>query len=103
MDQDLQLSLANNAKAWQALSLFISSAEKTAFDKTHDALFVTYGAHFMAHVYRLAFEKVLQNMPDAERSKLFTAFQQATESAIDQHYSTHPSVAACLACHARKP
>jgi|GEM_PF-2423045 len=101
MNQDLQLSLANNAKEWLALSVSISSAEKAAFDKTHDGLFATHGAHFMAHVYRLAFERVLQNMPDAERSKLLVAFQHATEEAVDERYSTHPSVAACQACHAR--
>ncbi|RYU81879.1 hypothetical protein [Hymenobacter persicinus] len=103
MNEDLQLRLADNAKAWQELSLSITTTEKEAFDRMHDGLFAAHGSHFMAHVYRLAFEKVLQNMPDAERSKLLAAFQQATESAVAQHFSTYPSVAACLACHARKP
>ncbi|MBC6990342.1 hypothetical protein [Hymenobacter sp. BT491] len=87
MDQDLQLSLANNAKQWLALSLSISSAEKISFDTIHDQFFVTYGAHFMAHVYRTTFERVLQNTPDAERSKLLVAFRHALDQALDDHYS----------------
>ncbi|GAA4383419.1 hypothetical protein [Hymenobacter koreensis] len=87
MDQDLQLSLANNAKAWLALSLSISSAEKLSFDKIHDGFLSTYGADFMSHVYRVTIEKVLQNMPDTERSKLLAAFQQAMDRAIDDHYA----------------
>ncbi|GAB3226135.1 hypothetical protein GCM10027346_08120 [Hymenobacter seoulensis] len=91
MDQDLQLSLANNAKEWLALSLTISSAEKVAFSKIHDGFFTTYGADFMAHVYRTTFEHVLQNMPDTERSKLMVAFQHAMDQAIDEHYSSRQS------------
>ncbi|GAB2793866.1 hypothetical protein HNQ93_003799 [Hymenobacter luteus] len=91
MDQDLQLSLANNAKEWLALSLSISSAEKEAFSKVHDGFFTTYGANFMAHVYRTTFEQMLQSMPDVERSKLLTTFQHAMDQAIDNHYSTMPS------------
>jgi hypothetical protein len=88
VDQDLQLSLANNAKEWLALSLSISSAEKLAFSKIHDGFFTTYGAHFMAHVYRTTFEKALQSMPESERTKLLLAFQEAMDQAIDEHYSS---------------
>lgn len=90
MDKDLQVSLANNAKEWLALSLSISSAEKLAFSKIHDGFFATYGAGFMAHVYRATFEQTLQNMPDVERNKLLATFQQVMDRAIDQHYAaTH--------------
>ncbi|KAA9327646.1 hypothetical protein F0P96_16855 [Hymenobacter busanensis] len=88
MNQDLQLSLANNAKEWLALSLTISSAEKVAFNKIHDGFYTTYGATFMAHVYRATIEQALQSMPDAERSKLLVAFQDAMSQAIDAHYAT---------------
>lgn len=88
MDKDLQFSLANNAKEWLALSLSISSAEKISFNKIHDDFFSTYGANFMAHVYRTTFENVLQNIPDAERSKLLLAFREAMDRAIDEHYAT---------------
>ncbi|GGG57494.1 hypothetical protein [Hymenobacter glacieicola] len=87
MDQDLQLSLANNAKEWLALSLSISSAEKVAFSKIHDGFFTTYGADFMAHVYRTTFEHTLQNMPDTERIKLLSTFQKAMDQSIDEHYA----------------
>ena len=90
MDQDLQLSLANNAKEWLALSLSISSAEKVAFSKIHDGFFTTYGAHFMAHVYRTTFEHALQNMPESERNKLLVYFREAMDQAIDEHYANPP-------------
>ncbi|WP_045689435.1 hypothetical protein [Hymenobacter sp. AT01-02] len=86
MDTDLQLSLANNAKEWLALSLSISSAEKLAFSKVHDGFFTTYGATFMAHVYRLTFEQALQSMPEQERQRLLITFQQEMDKAIDDHY-----------------
>ena len=86
MDTDLQLSLANNAKEWLALSLSISSAEKVAFTKVHDGFFTTYGATFMAHVYRLTFEHALQSMPEQERSRLLITFRQEMDRAIDEHY-----------------
>lgn len=91
MDQDLQLSLANNAKEWLALSLSISSAEKEAFGKVHDGFFTTYGANFMAHVYRLTIERAMQSMPEAERTKLLMVLRETMEQAIDEHYSTRPS------------
>ncbi|RSK29804.1 hypothetical protein [Hymenobacter metallilatus] len=86
MDTDLQVSLANNAKEWLALSLSISSAEKEAFAKVHDGFFTTYGAAFMAHVYRLTFELALQSMPEQERSRLLLTFRQELDRAIDEHY-----------------
>ncbi|WBA44156.1 hypothetical protein [Hymenobacter canadensis] len=101
MNQDLQQSLDENAKQWQALSLTISTSEKVAFDAQHDHLFTTHGSSFMAHVYRTAFEQVLQHTPDDERRKLLGAFQQAMEGAIAARYSTHPSAAECHACHSR--
>ncbi|MBD2716286.1 hypothetical protein KBK19_14700 [Microvirga sp. STR05] len=88
MDKDLQLSLANNAKEWLALSLSISSAEKISFAKIHDGFFSTYGAHFMAHVYRDTFERALQNTPETERNKLIGAFRESMDKAIDEHYAT---------------
>lgn len=103
MNADLELSLANNAKAWQALSHSISQAEDVQFDNTHDRLFATYGPNLMAHVYRTAIKKVLQNLPDAERSKLLTAFQQAFDGAIKTHSYTQPTSADCSACHSRQP
>ncbi|QIX60214.1 hypothetical protein FY528_01150 [Hymenobacter lutimineralis] len=91
MDQDLQLSLANNAKEWLALSLSISSAEKEAFGKVHDGFFTTYGANFMAHVYRLTIERAMQSMPETERTKLIMVLRETMEQAIDEHYSTRSS------------
>jgi hypothetical protein len=88
MNQDLQESLANNAKEWLALSLSISSAEKLAFSNVHDGFYTTYGPAFMAHVYRATIEQSLQSMPDVERTKLLAAFQQAMSRAIDEHYAT---------------
>ena len=88
MNLDLQASLANNAKEWLALSLSISSAEKVAFDKIHDGFYTTYGATFMAHVYRATFEQALQSMPDAERTKLLATFQVVMSAAIDEHYAS---------------
>ncbi|WP_400190433.1 hypothetical protein [Hymenobacter sp. B81] len=88
MNQDLQASLANNAKEWLALSLSISSAEKVAFDKIHDGFMATYGSGFMAHVYRQTLEQALQSMPDVERNKLLVSFQEAMTRAIDEHYAS---------------
>jgi hypothetical protein len=102
MNQDLQLSLANNAKQWQALSLSISSAEKVSFDKIHDNLFATYGSNFMSHVYRTAFEQMLQNTPAFERNKLLAAFEDAIGEAVEKHYYTLPTAAQCVACHSRQ-
>lgn len=90
MNQELQRSLADNAKQWQALSHSISSAEKVAFDKIHDGLLAAHGCHFMGHVYRATFEKVLRNMTDAERDKLMAAFRQALAHEIAEHRSTSP-------------
>jgi hypothetical protein len=101
MNQDLQQRLAENARQWQALSLAISTTEKVAFDAQHDHLFATHGSSFMAHVYRTAFEQVLQHTPDDERRRLLAALHQAMEGAIAARYSTHPSSAECDACHAR--
>ena len=55
----------------------------------------------MSHVYRTAFEKMLQNMPDAERRKLLQAFGDAVEEAVDRNLYVQPSVAQCNACHSR--
>ncbi len=87
LDQDLQLSLANNAKEWLALSLSISSAEKIAFDKIHDGFFTMYGADFMTYVYRMTFEQTLKELPEAERTQLLSCFKKAMDKAIDEHYS----------------
>jgi hypothetical protein len=102
MNQDLYSTWADNAKQWEALSLSISTTEKEAFDRQHDGLFTAHGSSFMAHVYRMSFAQVLQHMPDAERSKLLAAFQQAVTEAIATRYSTYPSAAECTACHSRK-
>ncbi|MCC3154939.1 hypothetical protein Q3A66_17340 [Hymenobacter sp. BT770] len=101
MNPELQRSLDNNAKQWQALSLSISLAEKTGFDALHDGFFATHGPNFMAHVYRSAIEQVLQNIPDAERSKLLAALQHAMEGAIAKHAYALPTAANCLACHSQ--
>ena len=102
MNLALQTTLADNAKQWQALSLAISMDEKAAFDRIHDELFATYGSNFMAHVYRQTFERGLQHQPEAERLQLLADFRQALGGALDEHFSTSPSVAQCLACHARR-
>jgi hypothetical protein len=102
MNQDLQLSLANNAKDWLALSQSISTSEKATFDALHNGFFAAYGPNFMAHVYRTSIEQVLQNMPTVERDKLLVAFRQALDSAIDKHAYMLPTAADCSACHARK-
>ena len=102
MNQDLQLSLANNAKQWLALSQSISTSEKATFDALHNGFFTAYGPNFMAHVYRAAIEQVLQNMPTVERDKLLMAFRQAMDTAIDEHAYMLPTAADCVACHARK-
>jgi hypothetical protein len=101
MNEELQLSLARNAEQWRALSQTISTAEKVSFDKLHDGLFATYGSNFMSHVYRTAFEQMLQNTPDAERLKLLAAMQAAIDEAIARHYYTLPTAAQCQACHSR--
>ena len=101
MNLDLQRSLADNAKQWLALSLSISSAEKESFDATHDSLFASHGTNFMAHVYRTAFERMLQNLPDAERSKLLVAFGESIEEAVAKHMYLMPTAAQCVACHSR--
>ena len=82
MNHDLQISLADNAKQWLALSHAISAAEKLAFDATHDGLLATHGSVFMGQVYRATFGLVLQNMTDAERSKLTDAFRLTLALAI---------------------
>lgn len=83
------------------MSLTISTTEKAAFDAQHDHWFTAHGSSFMAHVYRTAFEQVLQHTPDDERRRLLTALQQAMEGAITTRYSTYPSPAECKACHSR--
>lgn len=102
MNQDLQLSLDNNAKQWLALSQSISTSEKATFDALHDGFFAAYGPNFMAHVYRTAIEQVLQNMPMTERDKLLVAFREALDEAIAKHAYMVPTAADCSACHARK-
>ena len=103
MNQDLQISLADNAKQWMALSISISVNEKAAFDRIHDDFLAKYGSNFMAHVYRDTFEHAMKNMPDAERNKLLVAFREAMDKALGEHYSTNPTMAQCLACHTRRP
>jgi hypothetical protein len=102
MDEDLQLSLANNAKEWLALSQSISTSEKATFDALHNGFFAAYGPNFMSHVYRSAIEHVLQNMPAVERDKLLVAFRQALDTAIEKHAYMLPTASDCAACHARK-
>lgn len=101
MNQDLQASLENNAREWEALSLAISSAEKLSFNTAHDNLFATYGSNFMAHVYRTAFEQMLSNTPATERAKLLAAFEAAIGEAVEKHLYTIPTAAQCQACHSR--
>ena len=101
MNDDLQQRLDDNAKQWQALSLSISTTEKAEFALRHDKLFATYGASFMAHVYRTAFEQVLECTPDEERRRLLAALSLAMDGAIATRYSTRPSKEECNACHAR--
>ncbi|GAB2953418.1 hypothetical protein GCM10027048_18230 [Hymenobacter coalescens] len=86
MDEDLKTSLANNAKAWLALSLSISDAEKVAFDKVHDDFLATYGHEFMVRVYRSMVEKILRHSTNDERDKLMTDFKSAMDQAIDEHH-----------------
>jgi hypothetical protein len=102
MTEELQRSLDQNARAWRALSQSISAAEKVSFERVHDGLFATYGSNFMSHVYRTAFEQMLQSTPAAERDKLLAAVQHAIEEAVEKHYYTVPTAAQCLACHSRK-
>ncbi|QNH63083.1 hypothetical protein [Hymenobacter sediminicola] len=102
MNQDLQFSLADNAKQWLALSQSISTSEKATFDALHNGFFAAYGPNFMAHVYRASIEQVLQNMPTVERDKLLVAFRRAMDTAIDAHAYILPTIADCAACHARK-
>lgn len=90
MNLDLQRSLADNAKQWQALSLTISVDEKAAFDKIHDELFATHGPSFMAHVYRKTFERGLQHQPETERLQLLADFRHALDGALSEHIPTHP-------------
>ncbi|SMB97941.1 hypothetical protein SAMN00120144_2284 [Hymenobacter roseosalivarius DSM 11622] len=86
MNEDLRLSLANNAKQWLALSLSISSAEKVVFKSIHDGFLASHGPEFMVHVYRTTFEQALESMPDAERNKLLYTFREAMDKAIDEHH-----------------
>ena len=87
MTQDLQRSLDENAQQWLALSHTISAAEQVAFDKIHDGLLATHGCHFMANVYRATFGRVLQNMTDAERSKLMAAFRESLAQASSEPHA----------------
>lgn len=89
MDEDLKTSLANNAKAWLALSLSISDAEKVAFDKIHDDFLSTYGPDFMVQVYRNMVDRVLRHSSNEERDKLLQAFKASMDHAIDGHHGTH--------------
>ncbi|RTQ46257.1 hypothetical protein EJV47_22265 [Hymenobacter gummosus] len=89
MDEDLKTSLANNAKAWLALSLSISEAEKVAFNKIHDGFLDTYGAEFMVRVYRSMVERMLRHSTNDERDRLLDAFKQAMDHAIDEHHGAH--------------
>ena len=102
MTQELEFDLANNAKEWLALSLSISAAEKVSFGNIHDRFFTKYGPNFMAHVYRTAIEEVLPGLPDAARSQLLSAFEQALDEAINRQAYALPTAADCSACHARK-
>ena len=102
MTQELKFDLANNAKEWLALSLAISAAEKVSFGNIHDRFFSKYGPNFMAHVYRTAIEEVLPSLPDAARSQLLGAFQQALDVAIQKQAYALPTLADCSACHAHK-
>ncbi len=56
----------------------------------------------MAHGYRTAIGEVLPSLPDAARSQLLNAFQQALDEAISRQAHALPTAADCLACHARK-
>lgn len=91
MTQDLQHSLDENAQQWLALSHTISAAEQTAFDKIHDGFLATHGCQFMANVYRATFGRVLQNMTDAERSKLMAAFRESLALANSEEHAAHSS------------
>ena len=94
MTQDLQRSLDENAQQWLALSHSISAAEQAAFDKIHDGFLTAHGCHFMAHVYRATFGRVLQNMTDAERNKLMAAFRESLAQASSEPYVLQPCQAA---------
>ena len=88
MNSDLQRSLDDNAQQWLALSHTISAAEQVAFDKIHDGFLATHGCHFMAHLYRATFGRVLQNMTDAERNKLMAAFRESLAQALSEPYAS---------------
>ncbi|OGX86748.1 hypothetical protein BEN47_12230 [Hymenobacter lapidarius] len=102
MTQELQFDLENNAKEWRALSLSISSAERASFGNLHDRFFTRYGPNFMAHVYRTAMEEVLPSLPDAARSQLLDAFQQAMDEAIQKQAYALPTLSDCASCHSHK-
>lgn len=102
MTEELQRSLAQNASAWRALSQTITTADKVSFERVHDALFATYGSNFMSHVYRTAFEQMLQSTPSVEREKLLNAIQHAIDEAVARHYYTLPTAEQCVACHSRQ-
>ncbi len=102
MTQELEFDLANNVKEWLARSLAISAAEKVSFGNIHDRFFAKYGPNFMAHVYRTAIEEVLPSRPDAARSQLLNAFQQALDGDINRQAYALPTAADCSAYHAHK-
>ena len=102
MTQELKFDLANNAKEWQVLSQLVSSAERVSFGNIHGRFLARYGPNFMAHEYRSAIEEVLPSLPDAARSQVLDAFQQALDEAIDRRAYALPTAADCSACHARK-
>ena len=90
MNQDLQRRLDENAQQWLALSHSISAAEQATFDKLHDGFLTTHGGHFMAHVYRATFGRVLQNMTDAERDKLMATFRESLAQASREPHALQP-------------
>jgi hypothetical protein len=102
MNQDLQLSLDENAKQWLALSQTISLAEQVSFGNIHDRFFARYGPNFMAHVYRSTIEQLLPNLPTSARHQFLEAFQQTMDEAVIRHAYALPTLSDCAACHSHK-
>ncbi|TGE16558.1 hypothetical protein [Hymenobacter elongatus] len=73
-----------------------------SFGNVHDRSFARYGPNFMAHVYRTAIEQVLPSLPEAARTQLLDAFQQAMGEAIQKQAYALPTLSDCASRHSQK-
>ena len=78
---------ANNANQWLALFDSSASMKTGTVHQFHERHLAQHGAEFMAQVYRVGMERLLENACAMQRPELCNTFRRVMSNAIDAHFA----------------